>query len=289
MLPGSTLISAHAAIKGEVVNASDRSRRKASDAVDQGKLDTSDSQEKPTGRFSGVGSSQLVSSIVKHLDDMMERGALVPGQRLVEADLAEELGVGRMPVREALRILAGDGVVQLSPNRGASIRRFEPRRLRDMLEVLTGLSIVVVRRLCSEELEPEVRHEVETAHLRIQAAIALNSPLEIMKSLINWHYILIIHSGNRYIADLWQRIHIQHYIYHVVDTVEPSAIHKVAAAYGKLTTALLNANWQQADRLLEQCWRVLADSMSNAIEVAENAPVLKPFRARSVKSSGKFN
>lgn len=242
---------------------------------------------KQSGRFSGVGSSDLVFGIVKHLDGMMERGALVPGQRLIEADLAEELGVGRMPVREALRILAGDGVVQLSPNRGASIRRFEPRRMRDMLEVLTGMSIVVIRRLCSEKLPPAVRDEVIAAHAKIQAAAMLNSPLEMMKSLINWHYVLILHSGNDYIAELWQRVHIQHYIRHVADTVEVSAIRKVAVAYDKLNTALLNSNWQQADRVLELCWRVLADSMSDAIEAAEAAATPNLYPANGVKQARK--
>jgi DNA-binding GntR family transcriptional regulator len=268
------------------VNARGSARKRTVPDQDQAKPGAAGLEAKQSGRFSGVGSSQLVFGIVKYLDDMMERGALVPGQRLVEADLAEELGVGRMPVREALRILAGDGVVQLSPNRGASIRRFEPRRLRDMLEVLTGLSIVVIRRLCSEKLDNEVRREVEAASLRIQAATALGSPLEMMKSLINWHYILIRHSGNEYIADLWQRIHIQHYIYHVAEAVEPSSIKKVAVAYDKLTAALFNSNWQQADRILEQCWRVLADSMSNAIEAAEGVVVSKR-RAQGVRLARK--
>jgi DNA-binding GntR family transcriptional regulator len=253
--------------------------------MDQSSPDSSDSQTNQSGRFSGVGSSNLVFGIVKHLDDMMERGALVPGQRLIEADLAHELGVGRMPVREALRILAGDGVVQLSPNRGASIRKIEPRRLRDMLEVLTGLSVVVIRRLHSEILDPAIRGEIQAANMRIQTSALLNSSLEIMKSLINWHYILLIHSGNEYIDDLWRRVHIQHYIYHVAETVEVSTIKKVAVAYDILTTALLNADWQQADRVLEQCWHLLADSMSNAIKASESVKDTRSVRANGARAS----
>jgi DNA-binding GntR family transcriptional regulator len=269
------------------VSISPRSKGKkiALDQADQNSQASVPTQADQSGRFSGVGSSNLVFGIVKHLDDMMERGALVPGQRLVEADLAQELGVGRMPVREALRILAGDGVVQLSPNRGASIRKIEPRRLRDMLEVLTGLSIVVIHRLHFEPLESTVRGEIQIANNRIQTAALLNSSLEIMKSLINWHYILLLHSGNEYVADLWQRTHIQHYIYHVAESVEAGAIKKVAVSYDNLTTALLNSDWQEADRILQQCWRLLADSMSNTIEAAERAVDLKSVRldARATK------
>jgi DNA-binding GntR family transcriptional regulator len=65
------------------------------------------------------------------------------GQRLVEADLTARLGVSRSTVREALRILAAQGVVELVPHRGAVIRPLtitDAEKLLDVLEVLTGLA-----------------------------------------------------------------------------------------------------------------------------------------------------
>lgn len=65
------------------------------------------------------------------------------GQRLIEADLTRDLGVSRSTVREALRILASSGVVDLTPHRGAVIRsltRADAASLLEVLEVLTGLA-----------------------------------------------------------------------------------------------------------------------------------------------------
>ncbi|VTU39935.1 DNA-binding transcriptional regulator GlcC [Variovorax sp. PBL-E5] len=65
------------------------------------------------------------------------------GQRLIEADLTRDLGVSRSTVREAFRILASSGVVELTPHRGAVIRsltRSDAEGLLGVLEVLTGLS-----------------------------------------------------------------------------------------------------------------------------------------------------
>lgn len=63
-------------------------------------------------------------------------GRLVPGQRLVEADLTESLGVSRGPVREALKRLAAEGIVTLSQNRGAFVRALNRKDADDLLRVL---------------------------------------------------------------------------------------------------------------------------------------------------------
>ena len=69
--------------------------------------------------------------------ERLQTGALSPGQRIVTSELAQELGLSRGPVREALHILAGEGVVELLPNKGARIR---PIGKKDILDVLTLLS-----------------------------------------------------------------------------------------------------------------------------------------------------
>lgn len=63
-------------------------------------------------------------------------GNLVPGQRLVEADLTERLGVSRGPVREALKHLAAEGMVILNQNRGAFVRSLDRKNADDLLRVL---------------------------------------------------------------------------------------------------------------------------------------------------------
>lgn len=66
---------------------------------------------------------------------MIVSGELAPGARLFEDRLAEQLGVSRNPVREALRALEGTGLVEVLPRRGAYVSRFEPDRARQLLEL----------------------------------------------------------------------------------------------------------------------------------------------------------
>ncbi|WP_081979512.1 GntR family transcriptional regulator [Pseudooceanicola atlanticus] len=66
----------------------------------------------------------------------IQNSTLVPGQRLVEADLTESLGVSRGPVREALKRLAAEGIVTLNQNRGAFVRALDRKDAQDLLQVL---------------------------------------------------------------------------------------------------------------------------------------------------------
>lgn len=81
--------------------------------------------------------------VVGAIADGIRAGRYVPGQRLIEGDLTQNLGVSRGPVREALGRLAAEGVVTLTLHRGAYIRalsRDEAKKLLMVLEVLNGLA-----------------------------------------------------------------------------------------------------------------------------------------------------
>jgi DNA-binding GntR family transcriptional regulator len=66
-------------------------------------------------------------------------GEFAPGERLAEERLSEEMGVSRMPVREALRMLAAEGVVTLEPRRGASVTAYSAAQVRELVEVRATL------------------------------------------------------------------------------------------------------------------------------------------------------
>ncbi|MEO0999186.1 MAG: GntR family transcriptional regulator, partial [Pseudomonadota bacterium] len=74
-----------------------------------------------------------------------QEGRYAPGQRLIAADLAEEFDVSRAPVREALHVLSGEGVIDLVPNRGAMIRKASAKEIRDLLEFTEAICVVGVR------------------------------------------------------------------------------------------------------------------------------------------------
>lgn len=81
----------------------------------------------------------LLDAILTRLRDMIIEGALPPGTRLNEGQIGQQLGVSRTPLREAIKYLASEGLVELVPARGAVVKQFGAREVRDMLEVIRML------------------------------------------------------------------------------------------------------------------------------------------------------
>lgn len=102
--------------------------------------------------FSGEGLAcdhgQRRQAIVDSLLRDVFQGRLRAGQHLVTRELADRFGVSHTPIREALISLAGIGVVDLLPNRGAIVRRFTARDIHEVCQVRRALECEAVRTAC---------------------------------------------------------------------------------------------------------------------------------------------
>lgn len=93
-------------------------------------------------------SESLHDGVLSHVRDAIVEGRLAPGTRIPERDLCGKLGVSRTPLREALKVLAAEGLVELLPNRGARVRTFTPEDVRYYFELMAGLEAAGGRLAC---------------------------------------------------------------------------------------------------------------------------------------------
>jgi len=105
-----------------------------------------------------------VDTAVVMLRDRLISGALAPGDRLGEAELAEELGMSRTPVREALRILSGEGLVEIEANRGARVSYWSEAELLNVFEIRLRLEGLAARRAAERATPAQADrlHEIAT-------------------------------------------------------------------------------------------------------------------------------
>jgi DNA-binding GntR family transcriptional regulator len=107
--------------------------------------------------------SMLHGDIVTRLRDLLLEGAVPPGARIPERELCDRFQVSRTPLREALKVLAAEGLVLLLPNRGARAAKLTAKDLQDLFEVCQGLEALAGELACERITDDEIA-AVRAAH-----------------------------------------------------------------------------------------------------------------------------
>lgn len=149
------------------------------------------------------------ASLTKVVSDQIRgrilAGKLRPGERLVEDRLSVELGVSRVPVREALLGLSREGLVTLERNRGASVADVTPETVAELVEVralLEGLNAKLAARRHAPEIVAELRDTLK----RGNAAAKNGSPEELSRLNAEFHERLTEASRNSVLADVMRSL-----------------------------------------------------------------------------------
>ena len=96
-----------------------------------------------------ISRPSLHDEVTNRVRDMIVDGRLKAGERIAELDLAGQLGISRTPLREALKVLASEGLVELLPQRGAVVKVFTRKDAQDMLAVIGVLEEFAGRQACA--------------------------------------------------------------------------------------------------------------------------------------------
>ena len=105
----------------------------------------------------------LANQIAEHISDLIIHARLKPGERIIEDKLARELGVSRAPLREAMRLIEKDGLVELMPRHGVRVAALTRAHVEDLYDILTELYAMLMRKLVDGITEDSTR--------RIEAAV----------------------------------------------------------------------------------------------------------------------
>lgn len=129
-------------------------------------------------------------------------GEHAPGARLVEDRLAEELGVSRNPVREALRVLQAEGFVAMIPRRGAVVTVLSVREVEEIFEVRSALDALAAR-LAARKCGPEQRSALDHVLEQTRSALAADERGQLAILNTEFHGLLVEMAQNSCLHDLW--------------------------------------------------------------------------------------
>lgn len=143
----------------------------------------------------------LHDEVLERLRDMIIEGRLAPGQRINEGLVGAQLGVSRTPLREAIKTLASEGLVEIQPAKGAIVRKFSARDLLQILEVLKTLEQLGGRMACAQASEETIA-ALRAMHDEMMALYAKRDRLDYFKLNQAIHSALVAASGNAVLVEM---------------------------------------------------------------------------------------
>ena len=146
---------------------------------------------------------QVADSVVAGIAD----GTLAFGQRILETELAHALGVSRIPVREALKTLAAQGIVEMAPHRGARVSALDERRVDRICEARVALERMAARDArAAMRLDPLALAELDEAIATMQRCVRDKDWLGVNRADLAFHRALCRASGNDIVQTLWDTL-----------------------------------------------------------------------------------
>ncbi len=203
-----------------------------------------------TSEIRGFGeqSDDETSSLYEHVLNDISKGVLVGGQRLKVAELAKRYGVSTSPVREVLRQMQGEGFVEISHNRGATVKKADAVTIQNIFEILQLLEPYFVIWF-ADYAQPEMVDELEA----IQAKIAKTPETDLVtfRRLDGaFHWAICRRHYNKLAAEAWRRYRQALSIYCSNLRISPARFRKIMEEHAALIGAFRANDVEQAARVI---------------------------------------
>jgi DNA-binding GntR family transcriptional regulator len=146
-----------------------------------------------------------IDQIVDHIRRAIFSGKFIPGSKLKEKEISEWIGVSRMPVREAFRILEAQGLIEIEPNKGAKVPVISLEDLEEIYEARVLLEVYCLRKFVSLISEQDLA-VIEEICDKMEAALEKKDPLAYFDHSFDFHKYYISHCQNKLLESIFLRM-----------------------------------------------------------------------------------
>ncbi|MCF2554303.1 GntR family transcriptional regulator [Faecalicatena contorta] len=197
------------------------------------------------------------------------RGELKPGERLMEIQLANKLGVSRTPIREAIRKLELEGLVLMIPRKGAEVAEISEKSLRDVLEVRKALEELAVRLACDKITEEEIK-ELEKCAVDFKKILKSNDITEVAEADVRFHDIIYMATDNQKLITLLSNLREHMYRYRVEYLKDQTAHKQLLREHEEIVKHIRERNKEEAVQIV--CCHIdnQVDAVSDVIRTKHN-------------------
>ena len=173
------------------------------------------------------------------------RGELKPGERLMEIQLANKLGVSRTPIREAIRKLELEGLVLMIPRKGAEVAQITEKNMQDVLEVRKALEELSVQLAC-ERITAEQVEEMKMAAKVLKSG----DVTKIAEADVKFHDIIFAATNNQRLITLLNNLREQMYRFRVEYLKQKECYPQLLEEHDKLIALISGGEVEEACELM---------------------------------------
>ena len=192
------------------------------------------------------------------------RGELKPGERLMEIQLANKLGVSRTPIREAIRKLELEGLVLMIPRKGAEVAQITEKNMQDVLEVRKALEELSVQLAC-ERITPEQVEEMKMAAEDFRKVLKSGDVTKIAEADVKFHDIIFAATNNQRLITLLNNLREQMYRFRVEYLKQKECYPQLLEEHDKLIALISGGEVEEACELMGCHIDNLASTVSDVI------------------------
>ena len=177
------------------------------------------------------------------------KGELAPGERLMEIQLANKLGVSRTPIREAIRKLELEGLVLMIPRKGAEVAQITEKNMQDVLEVRKALEELSVQLAC-ERITPEQVEEMKMAAEDFRKVLKSGDVTKIAEADVKFHDIIFAATNNQRLITLLNNLREQMYRFRVEYLKQKECYPQLLEEHDKLIALISGGEVEEACELM---------------------------------------
>jgi len=210
-------------------------------------------------------------------------GTLAPGERVRDLDLAERLGVSRMPVREALNRLADEGFVQTAANRWTRVTLLDPDEARRIYPIVWSLEPLAVT-LAGPNLGDSEIGAMERANARLRDALERGDPVEASRADGEFHQVYVEATGNPELARIVSGLKLKLRRLEVAYFGGSVTASRSVDEHEVLLEALRGRDFARAADAVRENWQLSFERILrrlNRLPTTNQQPVLESARSRS--------
>jgi DNA-binding GntR family transcriptional regulator len=197
-----------------------------------------------------IRATTLHQEIVSRIRKMVQKGTLVRGQKVNEKDLCESMGVSRTPVREALRQLTSEGLVQLVPHKGAFVSQPCIEEISDLFEVMSVLEGTCAR-LAATHMKERDLQKIETLHKELEAHYQNRDHEAYLKTNHVFHVFIQELTGNRVLNDVINGLRQKILLYRQRQLYQPERFDQSVQEHRNLLGAFRTRDPESAESLMK--------------------------------------